>query len=451
MRYPRFAIVGRPNVGKSSLLNALARSRIAIVEKTPGVTRDRVSAIVRHGGLCAEVIDTAGLGRLTGAPLEREISGQIAAAVDLADAILLVMDARIGLTAQDREAADFIRKSGKPVILVANKVDTVREELSLGDFFELGFGAAVPTAAISGHGRAVLFERMVDLLGRDAFVPETKRDEAALVAFVGRRNAGKSTLVNRLVGEERMVVSEIPGTTRDAVDVPFEWGGRRFVAVDTAGLRRRAQATDSVEFYSQTRAEKAIRRADVLVLVIEAQSPISNIDKTIGQRAADFYKPCVVAINKWDLVDQSKMEEFVEYVSAKLPGLAGSPMVFISALSGEGVDELMERVAELRVEAATRITTGELNRLIHEATSRRRPKPRHGKVGKIYYGTQAESLPPTIVLFVNDKKVFDSTYLRYLSNYLRQRTPLVHVPICFEIRQTARPPKETERPGKTNR
>ena len=438
MRYPRFAIVGRPNVGKSSLLNALARQQVAIVERTAGVTRDRVAAVVDYQELAMEVIDTAGLDMETEKALEREVARQIEEAIDLADAFLLVMDARDGLTPADRQAAELVRRTAKPVIVVANKVDTLQQELALGEFYKLGFGEPVATAAIHGHGRKDLFERMIALLGPDVFVREEQKEGATRVAFVGRRNAGKSTLVNRLTKQARMVVSDVPGTTRDAVDVPFELEGRPFIAVDTAGLRKRGKADDAIDMFSQDRAQRAIRRAHVVVLVMDALTEVARIDKLIGQQTVDHYKPCVVAVNKWDLADESKRRDFATYVLKTLPGLANAPTVFISAETGQGVDELMEQVAVLHNEAASRVTTGELNRIIREATSQRRPKPRGGRVGKIYYATQTDTLPPTIVLFVNGTRQFDAIYLRYLANRLRQSTPFVHVPVRFELRERSK-------------
>jgi len=434
-RYPRFAIVGRPNVGKSSLLNMLAKKRIAIVEETAGVTRDRVSAVASFNELSAEVIDTAGIIIGAGDELEEEVSRQIAVALDVADVVILVMDAREGVTPMDREAADFVRRSSKPVILVANKVDTAEIEKSIGDFFALGFGPPIATAAITGHGRSALFEEMIRLLGEEAFVREEDAAEATRVAIIGRRNAGKSTFINRLVGENRVVVSEIPGTTRDAVDVPFEMGGNNFILVDTAGVRKRSKLADSIEFYSQTRTQEAIRSCDVVVLMLDATVDVGRLDKNLGRYAADHYKPCIVALNKWDLADKELRDEFVEYVGQKLPGLTGVPLAMISALAGEGVEELMEAVVLSRDESVTRITTGELNRIISDAMTRRNPKPMGGRVGKVYYVTQVDIQPPTLVLFINDNKLFSPAYLRYLEGYLRKKTPISHVPIRLELRE----------------
>jgi len=434
-RYPRFAIVGRPNVGKSSLLNALAKKRIAIVEPTAGVTRDRVSAVATHKKLSAEVIDTAGIVIGAGDELEREVSRQIEAALDVADAVIFVLDAREGLTAMDREAAELVRKCSKPVVLVANKVDTARQESALGELFSLGFGEPIPTAAIHGHGRSELFEAMIDLLGPESFVRERQAPEATRVALVGRRNAGKSTLVNRLVGERRVVVDDVPGTTRDAVDVPFEMGEHRFVLVDTAGVRKRSKIADSIEFYSHTRTEGAIRQADVVILVLDATVEVGRLDKNLGRYAADHYKPCIVALNKWDLADARLRGEFVEYIGHKLPGLTGAPLAMISALTGEGVEEMMESVVMLKEESTTRITTGELNRIVGEAVDRRRPKGVGGKIGKIYYVTQVDVQPPTLVFFINDKRCFSPSYIRYLEGQVRKSTPLAHVPIRIELRE----------------
>jgi GTP-binding protein len=375
------AIVGRPNVGKSTLLNRLCGSRVAIVEPTSGVTRDRVAVPARlrvetdEGQLerWVEVIDTGGIGIVDRDDLGEVVEAQVRTAVQSADAILFVVDVRDGLTPLDTEVAERLRGAGRPVLLVANKAEGRDAAWEVDAFRRLGFGEGpFAISAQNGEGLRPLLRRLVELLPADAGV-EPPDEPILRLAVVGQRNAGKSTLINRLAGEERMIVSEIPGTTRDAVDVRFERDGRAFVAIDTAGLRKRSKLADAIEFYSDARSHKTIRRADVAVLLFDVSRPLSSIDKKLARYAVDRYKPVILAANKADLVREYDRQEFIDYLRAQLPGMAFAPIVFLSAREGEGIGRLMDTAERLFAEARRRVGTGELNRVLSEAAQSRSP------------------------------------------------------------------------------
>jgi GTP-binding protein len=437
----RVAIVGRPNVGKSTLLNRLCGSRVAIVEPTSGVTRDRVAVPARlrvdmPDGLVerwVEVIDTGGIGIVDRDDLGAVVEAQVAAAVASADAILLVVDVRDGLTPLDSEVAARLRTASQPVLLVANKAETRDSAWEVDAFRRLGFDdGPYAISAQNGEGLQPLLRRLLELLPPDSGL-EPPTEPVLRLAVVGQRNAGKSTLINRLAGEERMIVSEIPGTTRDAVDVRFERDGRTFVAIDTAGLRKRSKLADAIEFFSDARSHKTIRRADVVVLLFDVSRPLSSIDKKLARYAVDRYKPVILAANKADLVRDYAREEFIEYLRAELPGMAFAPVVFLSAREGEGVARLMATAEHLFEQARRRVGTGELNRVLAQATQSRSPSSAGSRV-HLYYATQAEVAPPTFVLFVNDKRLIGKSYLRYLTNRLREGLELDEVPLHLVLR-----------------
>jgi GTP-binding protein len=435
---PVVAIVGRPNVGKSALFNRLAGRRIAIVEPTSGVTRDRLTAEVAHAGRRFELTDTGGMGIHDVDGLDADIRRQIDEALRQADVIVFVVDARDGIVPLDRQVAERLRHVGKPVFLAANKVETPALEQEAAAFFALGLGAPLCVSAQHGIGREDLLDRLVVALPTAPSAEESNAPAAAplLLAIVGRRNVGKSTFVNALAREERMIVSERPGTTRDAVDVRFERDGRTFVAIDTAGVRRRASIADSIEFYSQARTDQSIRRADVVVLMLDAAVPLGLIEKQIAAAVVEHHKPCVLAVNKWDLHGNVPTEEFRRYIDVRLRGLAYAPIVFTTSKTGRNVASVVQIAQVLHRQARTRVTTGELNRVVMEALEIRRPRPRGGRIPKVFYATQTDVAPPTILLFVNDPAIFDEGYRRYLANHLRGRLPFAEVPI--ELRWRAR-------------
>lgn len=435
---PRVAIVGRPNVGKSTLLNRMCGSRVSIVEPTAGVTRDRIAVPARlfRGSPenWIEVIDTGGIGIVDRDDLGPHVESQVQGALVAADLVLFMVDVRDGVTPLDREVAARLRTVDLPVLLVVNKAET--EELRFGadEFLSLGLSDGPHViSAQNGEGLTELYERIIEVLPGTEFEEAPVEAPVMKLAVVGRRNAGKSTLINRLANEERMIVSEVPGTTRDAVDVIFERDGRRFVAIDTAGLRKRSSLEDAIEFYSDARSHKGVRRADVVVLLFDVAREFSSIEKKLARYVIDHHKPVLLVANKWDLARGYTPEDFREYIDDQLPGLSWAPIAFISAKDGEGVDQMLELAEELFEQAQRRVGTGELNRVLQRALEARAPNTAGYRVN-IKYATQAEVLPPTFVLFVNDKKLFGKTYLRYLENRLRDELGFEEVPVRIVLK-----------------
>ncbi len=430
---PSVAIVGRPNVGKSSLLNAVAGRRISIVEPTAGVTRDRISTDVEWGGRRFELVDTGGLGLVDEVGLKNHIERQIEAAMHEAALVVFVVDAKSGLLPLDADVAQRVRRLGKPVVLVANKVEARRDEFEAAAAARLGFGEPLLVSAKEGTGVSDLLDRIVELLPDEAPGPS---EPALKIAVVGKRNSGKSTLVNLLCGQERVIVSEVPGTTRDAVDVSFERGGRRYVAIDTAGLRKRTRVQDAIEFFSLARSERAVRRADVVLLMFDLSQSVSQVDKKLAGFVVRNFKPCVLAANKLDLAggglaDPARWEA---YLRQELPGLFYAPVSFLSAKEGIHVDETLALLGELYEQAGRRVTTPELNRVLQAA--RRAHAPRHsGKQPKLFYATQVDVHPPTILVFVNEPGLFTGNYDRYLQNRLREHFGWGEIPIRLVYRR----------------
>ena len=435
MELPIVAIVGRPNVGKSSLLNALSGRKISIVEATAGVTRDRVSAIVDLDDKYFELVDTGGYGIEDHDNLTEHVEGQIRIAIEQADLVLFVVDVRDGVTALDQEVAALLRRPQLSVLLVANKADSPSMDSHIGEFFKLGFGEPVTVSAQHGRNRQLLVERVLhELKDHKTDRPQT---EVMKLAVVGKRNVGKSTFINTLAGEERVIVSEVPGTTRDAVDVRFERDGRTFIAIDTAGVRKKSKMTqNSIEFYSYTRATRSVRRAEVVLLFIDAAEPVCQVDKKLARFLADEYKPCIIVINKCDLViDRLDTQEFADYLDKALPGLGYAPISFITASEGKNVHKLLDLANNLFKQAGTTISTSKINKAIRHIVDERVPSARH-KVGlpRIYYGTQVGTNPPTLLLFVNNPSMIDENYRRFLLNRLRDILPFSEVPIRLLLR-----------------
>ncbi len=435
MSFPVVALVGRPNVGKSSLLNRLAGYRVSIVEPTPGVTRDRVSVIVEHGDRNILFIDTGGMGLLGDEVLKDEIERQIRNALLEADLLLFVVDAREGLTPLDEEVAGRLRKEGKNILLVANKVESNAAKAEAPSFAKLGFGPPFPVSALEGFGISELLDRIGSRLP-PVGAERGSMDPLMKIAIVGKRNAGKSSLVNFLSGSERVIVSEIPGTTRDAVDVLFEMEGRRMLAIDTAGLRKKRSIEDAIEFFSISRARRAIVRADVALLLIDVTQPVSRVEKSLGRFLVESHKPVVICMSKWDLArERTAPEEWEEYIRERLPGLSRAPLSFISVKEGFHVKETIDLCFDLFQQSRVRVRTWKINEILRQAVGMVSPKPRRGKVPpKIYYGTQADVSPPTIVLFVNDPSLFTKEYLRFLENRFRENLPFNEVPIKMVLR-----------------
>ena len=452
MSIPSIAIVGRPNVGKSSLFNRLLGRRVSIVDPTPGVTRDRIEALLvlvpdpvddpEGVPRFAELTDTGGYGLYSpegrrvdesGQDLSRldaDIERQIGLAVERATVILFVLDASEGATPLDRAVAELLRKRrlAEKVILVANKTDDESWLVRLGELNRLGFGEPIGVSAKSGLGMRRLVAALRARLGESSEAPP-ERPELRL-AIVGRRNAGKSTLVNALAGQPRVIVSEIAGTTRDSVDVRFEMKGRTLVAIDTAGVRKKKSWADDVERYSHGRAVEAIERCDVAVLLLEATEPASQIEKALAKELIDRFKPVVVAINKWDLVEgKLAAEDYLAHLEQELPSLAFAPIVTISGRSGEGLEELVAMAFNLHEQSGHREGTGRLNAAFARILEERGPSSRLGSQAKIYYASQIGVHPPTIAVVVNRPDLFEGQYERYLLNRLRDVVPFSEVPI----------------------
>ena len=457
---PKVAIVGRPNVGKSSLLNLLAGRLISIVDPTAGVTRDRVTVDVElppteDGGKprWCEMIDTGGYGIYSGDDenqvLTDDVEHQIGTALTESQLILFVVDVQTGVVPLDEQFATILREqvSGRvPILMVGNKVDSEQLENDAVDAMRLGFGEPVTVSATTKRGRWELIETIADAIDWDAEPAEPERSDM-LLAIVGKRNAGKSTFTNALAGAERVIASELPGTTRDSVDVKFTLGDRSFTAIDTAGVRKRKSLANDVEYYSTHRTLRSIRRADVVLLMIDPTTDISQVDKKLSGAILEHHKPCVIVLNKWDLVaSKLSTEEFLDYLTDMLKGLDFCPVVFASALNNDHVSEAVEMALALHEQASTRVGTGELNAAVKKILEKRGPSSKLGKRVKIYYVTQPETNPPTAVLFVNDADLFTPQYQRYIVNNFREMLPWKEVPIRLIVRGRTRKEVGDEEP-----
>lgn len=425
------AIVGRQNVGKSSLLNAMAGRRISIVDPKPGVTRDRIGVTVEAAGLAVELVDTAGIGLGREDAFYESVERQIRFAIEEADLVVFVVDAISGVVPQDQEVSRRLRAAGKPVLLVANKVDTNAIGRTVPDLGELGWGDAYPVSAAHRRGVGELLEEIVRRLPKVQAPPRAVR-----IAVVGRRNVGKSTLVNALAGAERVVVSEIPGTTRDAVDVRVRKGKREFILVDTAGLRKKQKVEDSIELFSQVRTAEAIDRADAVLLMIDATEKVSEVDKRIAGLVEERCKPCVIVLNKWDKVPKGKTpDQFVRYIQKALPVLLYAPVTMISALKGDRIWDLFKVAGDLVHQASQEIPTPVVNRALQQAESERSPGTRGVHEPKIFYATQTGVRPPRFVVFVNDPVNFTPDYQRFLANRFRDYLPFPEIPIRLMLKK----------------
>lgn len=459
---PFVAIVGRPNVGKSTLYNALLGHRLAIVDAAEGTTRDVLVTRVREGNLLYDLADTGGITKSQG-PIGQAVQNQVREAIRRADLLVLLTDLRSGLLPIDRAVAQMVREASRPCILVGSKADAPSAEAALSELYALGLGDPLAVSALHRKGLSALREQIRLVLSQlkvpprcgDA-APEAGTGRAAFkIAIVGQRNVGKSTLVNRLLGAERMIVSEEPGTTRDAVDVECAVGDRRILLIDTAGFLRRGREQQAVDYFSRDRALEAIRRADVVLFLVEAPREISSLEKHLGRILAEAHKPALVVLNKWDLVREvdRRTGRFSKWLDIQLPGLASVPICFVSALTGENVPHLVGLAAALHAQSGRRVTTGILNDVLGRAKSWKAPPYRGAKKAKIYYAIQAGVRPPEFVLFVNDPAHFSPEYRRYLENRLRQDLPFSDVPILVRFRGRAqgRPRGTMSRQGQRGR
>lgn len=437
MPVPQVAIVGRPNVGKSSLFNWLARRRLAVVDDFEGVTRDRQTTLIEHDDRFFELVDTGGMGVEDVDNLTEDVQNQIEAALETADVILLVVDIRTGLMPLDSLVAERLRTIERPVILVVNKADHANLDHSATDFHRLGRGLPILVSTRENRNREDLLDLIVERL------PESDGDELVeapqmKIAIVGRRNVGKSTFVNTLAQAQRMIVSEVPGTTRDSVDVRFELDGQSFIAIDTPGLRKRTSQKTDIEFYGMHRAQRSIRRADVVLMFFDAAETISRVDKQLMSYVIENHKPCIFVINKWDLLlGTVPTERWVKYLRNEFPTLAYAPIAFITGQTGKNVKTLLNHSTMLFKQANERVSTGVLNRLIEAALKAHNPAMYQNRRPKIYYATQVATQPPTIVLMCNEPKAFTADYRRYLLGVLRDHLPFSEVPIKMHLHKRA--------------
>ncbi len=429
---PSVAVVGRPNVGKSTLFNRVIGRRLAIVEDTPGVTRDRNFARGEWNGREFYIVDTGGLEPDVDEPMAAAIRRQVEAALAEAQVIAFVVDTKAGVQPLDLKIADFLRKTEVPVVLVVNKVDRLPEDLSYLDFWELGLGEPRPVSALSGKGSGDVLDEIVSLLPEATEVPE----ETLSVAVIGKPNVGKSSFINRLLGEERLVVSDVAGTTRDAVDTPMRYHGRSLMFVDTAGLRRQSQIHESLEFYSALRTERAVERADVCLLLVDGTEPIHIQDLKIAEKAWDAGCGLVVVVNKWDLVEKETMTAptFERQLRERAPSLRWVPVIFTSAVSGQRVQRTLDVLLKVADERSRRVPTAEVNEVIGELAARQPPPHFHGHSLKIFYATQGGVKPPTFVIFVNQREGVTENYRRYLYNGFRDRWGFMGVPLRLKFR-----------------
>ncbi len=432
---PIVAIVGRPNVGKSTLFNKILGSRVSIVDNKPGVTRDRIYAEADWLKYDFTLIDTGGLDLESKEVIPAQMRRQAELAIEVADVIIFVTDGREGLTSVDRDIAGVLRKAKKPVIVTLNKVDTKHQSEHFYEYYELGMGEPVEISASLGLGIGDLLDEVV----RHFKVDDTGDydDDVVKVAIIGKPNVGKSLLVNRILGENRVIVSDIAGTTRDAIDTPFIDGDDRYVLIDTAGMRKKSRVKENIERYSIIRAIAAIKRADVCLLVIDATEGVTEQDKKIAGHSHENGKGMVILINKWDLVekDNRTMNEFTKKIRNELSYIAYAPILFISALTGQRVNKILEMVKYVANQNSMRIPTGSLNEIIGEATLLNQPPSDKGRRLKIFYATQTSIRPPTFILFINDKDLMHFSYLRYLENKIRESFGFEGTPIHFILRQ----------------
>ena len=436
MSKPVIAIVGRPNVGKSTLFNKLIGQRLSIVDDTPGVTRDRIYGETEWCGRTVMVVDTGGIEPKSDDIILSQMRRQAQLAIDTASAIILVTDLKSGMVATDVEVAQMLQKSGKPVVLCVNKCDSVGEPpMEFYEFYNLGLGDPVQVSAVHGHGTGDLLDRVFEFL---SFSDEDGEDDSVInVAVIGKPNAGKSSLVNRITDEERCIVSDIAGTTRDTIDTLVENRFGKFNFTDTAGLRRQSKIYDDIEKYSILRAKMAIERSDVCVIMIDATEGITEQDTKVAGLAHDAGRACILAVNKWDAVEKNDktMQEFRKKLDTDFAFMSYAPKVFISAKTGQRIDKLFESIVMCFENTSRRITTGMLNELLAQATTRVQPPSDKGKRLKIFYMTQAGVKPPTFVFFCNDKELFHFSYQRYLENRIREAFGLEGTPVKIVIRE----------------
>lgn len=436
MSKPVVAIVGRPNVGKSTFFNYIVGQRISIVEDTPGVTRDRVYAESNWRGRDFTVIDTAGIEELTGDTIVNQMREQVDIAISVADVIIFLTDIKQGITAADEEIATLLKKSKKPIVLVCNKADNFgKDPMELYEFYNLGIGTPLPLSAANAIGVGDVLDAIYE-----KFPDENEQDsdsEVIKVAIIGKPNAGKSSLVNKILGENRVIVSDVAGTTRDAIDSEYENEYGKYVFIDTAGIRRKSKVKENIEKYSVMRSNLAIERADVCIMMVDATEGVSEQDSKILGEAHEAGKGIIIAVNKWDEIEKDNytLERFKKDVYNEFPFATYAPIIFISAKTGQRVNKLFEMINNVANQNALRVSTAVLNQVINEAIAVVQPPSDKGKRLKIFYGTQASTKPPTFVIFVNKKELFHFSYERYLVNCIRNNFGLEGTPVRIIVRE----------------
>ena len=437
MSKPVVAIVGRPNVGKSTLFNKLAGSRVSIVEDIPGVTRDRIYFEVEWNGRAILLVDTGGIEPRSDDPILGQMKTQAEVAVETADVIVFMVDVNVGLTAADRDIATMLKKSGKPVIPVVNKVDSIGElPMEYYEFYELGFDEdPIPLSSLHGTGSGDLLDRVLEICPAD----EEKEDDSDIIkiAVIGKPNAGKSSIINKILGEDRLIVSNVPGTTRDAVDTRLDNEYGKFVFIDTAGIRRQSKVEDRIEKFSVLRAKMAVERADVCIIMIDANEGVTEQDEKIAGIAHEAGKASIICINKWDTVE-TEDKNTVEYdkkVYTALSYMMYAPTLYVSAKTGQRVTKLFEMITYVHNQNCMRVTTGMLNDVLNDAITRVQPPSDKGRRLKIYYMTEIGTKPPTFVIFCNDAELFHFSYQRYIENQLREVFGFRGTPVKIIVRQ----------------
>lgn len=437
MSAPVVAIVGRPNVGKSTFFNKISGQRIAIVEDTPGVTRDRIYFETEWSGRKMMLVDTGGIEPKTNDMILKHIFTQAQIAIESADVIIMLVDVTTGVTAQDKDIASLLKKSGKPVVLAVNKCDRPGDvPLSFYEFYELGFeNDPIAVSSVHGMGTGDVLDEVISYFKEEE--EEEEEQDVIRVAVIGKPNAGKSSLVNRILGEERVIVSDMAGTTRDAIDTPVENEHGKYVLIDTAGIRRNAKIEDAIEKYSVLRANLALERSDVCLIMVDAGEGVTAQDERIAGLAHEAGRASIICVNKWDTVekDNNTHKEFTEKVYKALSYMTYAPIHFISAKTGQRVDKLFGEINYVNMQSSTRISTGMLNEVLAEATSRVQPPSDKGKFLKIYYMTQVGVKPPTFVIFCNNAELFHFSYQRYIENCLRETFGFAGTPIRLIIRE----------------
>lgn len=435
-RKPIVAVVGRPNVGKSTLFNALAGERIAIVQDTPGITRDRIYADITWLDMSFTLIDTGGIEPDSSDVILSQMRDQAQIAIDTADVILFMVDVKQGLVDDDMKVADMLRRSQKPVVLAVNKVDSFEKFMNdTYEFYNLGIGEPIPISAANRLGIGDMLDVVTSHF--DSNMTSETEDDRPRVAVIGKPNVGKSSLINKIIGEQRLIVSDIAGTTRDAIDTPVKANGKEYVFIDTAGLRRKKNVKEDLEKYMIVRTVSAVERADVVVLLIDASEGVTEQDAKIAGIAHERGKGFIIAVNKWDTVekDNSTVNEYSKKIRSTLSFMPYAEIMFISALTGQRVPKLFETIDAVIENCALRVQTGVLNEIIAEATAMQQPPSDKGKRLKIFYATQASVKPPTFVIFVNDKQLMHFSYTRYLENRIREAFGFKGTPLRFIIRE----------------